>query len=39
MSGPVGKNDIVDNEIFNGRYSVNVTNGQYLKVSKGVIAQ
>lgn len=39
MGGPVGKNDIVDNEIFNGRYSVNVTNGQYLKISRGTISQ
>lgn len=39
MGGPVGKNDIIDNEIFNGRYSVNVTNGQYLKISRGKITQ
>lgn len=35
MSGPVGNSDIVDNEIFNGKYSVSVSAGQYLKVSKG----
>lgn len=34
MSGPVSKSDIVDNEIFNGKYSVSVSAGQYLKVSK-----
>lgn len=39
MSGPVGKNEIVDNEIFNGRYNVNVANGQYLKISGGKVAQ
>lgn len=35
MSGPVGKSDIVDNENFNGKYSVSVSAGQYLKVSRG----
>ncbi len=35
MSGPVGNSDIVDNEIFNGKHSVSVSAGQYLKVSKG----
>lgn len=39
MAGPVGKSDIVDNENFNGRYSVNVKNGQYLKISRAKIAQ
>ncbi|MUV39463.1 hypothetical protein JNUCC1_03341 [Lentibacillus sp. JNUCC-1] len=37
MSGPVGNDGIVDNNIFNGRYSVNVSEGQYLVVSKGTI--
>lgn len=35
MSGPIGNSDIVDNEIFNGKYSVTVQAGQYLKVSQG----
>ena len=35
MSGPVGNSDIVDNENFNGKYSVTVSEGQYLKVSRG----
>jgi hypothetical protein len=39
MAGPVGKSDIVDNENFNGRYTTNVSNGQYLKISGGTIAQ
>lgn len=37
LSGPVGNNDIVNNENFNGKYSVNVTDGQYLQISRGVI--
>jgi len=39
MSGPVGKGEINNNQIFNGRYSVTVSNGQYLKVSHGTISQ
>lgn len=39
MSGPVGKSEIIDNEIFNGRYAVNVSDGQYLKISRGTISQ
>ena len=39
MSGPVGKSDIIDNENFDGRYSVTVTDGQYLKVSRANISQ
>lgn len=37
MSGPVGNSDIVDNENFSGKYTVNVSEGQYLKVSRGKI--
>jgi hypothetical protein len=39
MSGPVGNNDIVDNEIFNGRYQLTVSDGQYLKISQGFISE
>lgn len=39
MSGPVGNSEIVDNEIFNGRYTVNVSDGQYLQISRGKIAE
>ncbi|MFC4557814.1 hypothetical protein ACFO3D_06275 [Virgibacillus kekensis] len=39
LSGPVGNNEIVDNNIFNGKYNVNVAEGQYLTVSKGTFAQ
>lgn len=35
MSGPVGNSEIIDNEIFNGKYSVGVSGGQYLKISRG----
>lgn len=36
-SGPVGNSDIISNEIVNGKYSVNVLAGQYLKVSRGKV--
>lgn len=39
MSGPVGESDIVNNENFNGRYQVNVSDGQYLKISGGYISE
>jgi hypothetical protein len=39
MTGPVGNSDIVDNENFNGRYSVSVSDGQYLKLSRAKISQ
>lgn len=39
LAGPVGNSEIVDNEIFNGKYNVNVKEGQYLQVSKGVIVK
>lgn len=39
MSAPVGASDIVDNDNFNGRASVSVKNGQYLKVSSAKITQ
>ena len=34
MTGPVGSSDIVDNDNFNGRASVNVRDGQYLTISR-----
>lgn len=37
MTGPVGNSDIVDNNNFNGKYSVSVNAGQYLKISRGEI--
>lgn len=39
MSGPVGKSDIIDNEMFNGRYSVTVSKGQYLNISNAFLAE
>jgi len=36
-SGPVGDSEIIDNNNFKGKYSVNVSAGQYLKVSRGTI--
>jgi hypothetical protein len=37
LSGPVSNNKIIDNENFDGKYSVNVRDGQYLQVSKAMI--
>ena len=34
MSGPIGNSEIVNNEIFNGKYSVNLSDGQHLKISR-----
>lgn len=34
MSGPVGKNEIVKNDNFNGKATVNVRDGQYLTISR-----
>lgn len=39
MTAPVGSNDIIDNDNFNGRASINVKNGQYLEVSRAKITQ
>ena len=39
MSGPVGKGDIVENEYFNGKYQVKVSDGQYLNISGGYISE
>lgn len=36
-SGPIGNNEIIDNENFNAKHSVNVSDGQYLKISGGKI--
>lgn len=34
MSGPVGKSEIVKNDNFNGKATVNVRDGQYLTISR-----
>ncbi|NIK10911.1 membrane lipoprotein lipid attachment site-containing protein [Alkalibacillus almallahensis] len=39
LSGPVSNNEIVQNNNFNGKYSVNVKEGQYLNISGGKIIE
>lgn len=39
MTGPVSASNIVDNDNFNGRASINLSNGQYLKLSKTTISK
>lgn len=39
MTGPVSSSDIVDNDNFNGRASINLSNGQYLKLSRATISK
>lgn len=39
MTGPVGNSDIVNNDNFNGKKQVTVSNGQYLKVSRATITK
>lgn len=39
LSGPVGKNEIFDNEIFEGKYSFKVSDGQYVNISNALITQ
>lgn len=39
MSGPVSGGDIVDNDNFNGRASINLKNGQYLSISRATITK
>ncbi|UUV23824.1 MULTISPECIES: hypothetical protein [Lysinibacillus] len=38
-TGPVGNSEIVTNNNFNGRYQVNVVDGQYLVFSNAMITQ
>lgn len=37
LSGPVGSSEIIDNDIFNGKYSVSLADGQYLSFSRAKI--
>lgn len=37
MTGPVGNTDIVNNENFNGEYTVNLEGGHYLNISKATL--
>ena len=39
LTGPVGNYDIVQNDNFDGRYSVNVQEGQYLDISRATIVE
>lgn len=39
MSGPVGKNEIVQNDNFDGEYSIKLQEGQYLVISKATIIE
>ena len=39
LSGPVGNNDIIDNDNFNGRKQVSTQNGQYLELYKAIISE
>lgn len=39
MSGPVSSSDIVDNDNFNGKAAINLSNGQYLKLSRATISK
>lgn len=39
MSGPISDNDIIDNDNFNGRASVNLKSGEYLKLSRSTITK
>ena len=37
LTGPIGRNDIIDNDFFDGRYALRISEGQYLQVSGGTI--
>ncbi len=37
MTGPVGNTDIVNNDNFNGEYTVHLEEGQFLNISKATI--
>lgn len=39
MTGPVSDNDIVDNDNFNGKKQITISNGQYLDLSRAKITQ
>ncbi len=39
MTGPVSDSDIVDNDNFNGRASVNLSSGQYITISRATITK
>ena len=39
LTGPVGNNDIIDNDNFNGRQQITTSNGHYLELTRAVISQ
>lgn len=39
MTGPVSASEIVDNDNFNGRATINLSNGQYLNLSRATISK
>lgn len=39
LDGPVGNNNIIENDNFDGRYAVNLQDGQYVKISRAIISQ
>ena len=39
MTGPVGSSDIVSNDNFNGKSSINLLNGQYLELNRATITK
>lgn len=39
LTGPVGNNEIIENDNFNGKKQVSVSNGQYLELSKVMISE
>ena len=39
LSGPVSNSKIIDNDNFSGRVAVNLTNGQYIKITRSTITK
>lgn len=37
LSGPISDYEIIDNENFNGKYSISVKNGQFLQINRAII--
>lgn len=39
LTGPVGSNDIIDNDNFNGKATISISEGQYLTISRSSITK
>lgn len=39
LSGPVSNSEIIDNDNFSGRAAVNLTNGQYIEITRSTITK